>query len=63
MRRLTILGGHRDGDVVPYAGPVLYLPAVRAKAYTPETAATPDGAEYEEYRERRDDDGRWWYVK
>jgi hypothetical protein len=66
MRRCTILGGQRDGEIVDYAGAVSYVPVTRPisavhfaadgklPAYSP--------IEREVYRARQDRDGRWWYV-
>ena len=66
MRRCTILGGQRDGEIVDYVGATYYVPVTRpiSAAYFTLDAELPaySPIEREVYRARQDRDGRWWYV-
>jgi hypothetical protein len=66
MRRCTILGGQRDGEIVDYVGAAYYVPVTRpisAVHFAADGKLPPiTPCECEVYRPRQDRDGRWWYV-
>lgn len=65
-RRLTLLGGHRDGEIVDDYGSHFRLPVPRPLTVFHIDRAPdvlPDaGFQTEEYRAMQDLDGRWFYV-
>jgi hypothetical protein len=63
MRRVTFLGGPRDGDIINEAGHRIRVPVPRPITYVPDVDYLPlPGPSVVEYVARQDIDGRWFYV-
>lgn len=67
-RRCTILGGLRDGEIVGFCGQRLLMPVPLGFGYALtresfDVLPTEAGITVDEYVLRRDDDGRFWYVR
>lgn len=63
VRRVTIRGGHRDGETIDWCGREMRAPAV--VPYRPlllEDDLTVVDFAVDRYVAERDADGRWWYV-